>query len=383
MLSKITNTPRDYAWGSRTLLVDLGYPDTGKPLAEVWFGTHPLSESRIEATGALLSDEIGHRLGFMLKFLAAELPLSIQVHPNPEQAKQGYELENRLGLSLDDSSRNYKDGSQKVEAIVAVSPFELLVGFRPITQVRDLLESLSKHLNEDAAKLAQTYLAQVSNTDDLSGLVAHILDGEIKANQVELLQQMRNLLGDIPSVDHPLLRTLFENFGLDRGILVALLMNKFELAPGEAVFVAAGVPHSYLSGLGVEILNSSDNVVRGGLTPKKVSASEFVSLLDFGASDTAPQSPRDIVAGLSRYDFPTDDFSLSRVSVSGSNMLVDFKLPAESVMVCTSGELDVTNSLEERVRLRRGEAAYLSADANFFTIAGSGEGLIGSGRLLS
>jgi mannose-6-phosphate isomerase len=205
------------------------------------------------------------------------------------------------------------------------------------------------------------------------------MDGEITELQLELLRQLRDGGNEMAGLDHALLTNLFENFGLDRGILVAMLMNKFELAPGQAVFVAAGVPHSYLSGLGVEILNSSDNVVRGGLTPKKVSAAEFVSLLDFASAGVSPQTPREVVAGLSRYEFPTDDFSLSRISVSGSNMLVDFKLPAESILVCTSGELDVTNSLEERVRLRRGEAAYMSADANFFTIAGSGEGLLGSG----
>jgi mannose-6-phosphate isomerase len=120
-------------------------------------------------------------------------------------------------------------------------------------------------------------------------------------------------------------------------------------------------------------------VLRGGLTGKHVSAPDFMAMLDISASlKTSPQEPVKIVNGLSRFDFGSIEFALHQVSVSGANLLIDFNLPGESILVCTSGELAISNSLEERIVLRRGEAAYLSADARFYSIAGSGEGYLGS-----
>jgi mannose-6-phosphate isomerase len=173
---------------------------------------------------------------------------------------------------------------------------------------------------------------------------------------------------------------MVQKFGADRGLLLALTMRRFQIKPGTAVFVETGVPHCYLSGLGVEILSSSDNVLRGGLTTKHVSAADFMAMLDISASlESEPSTSTMLLRGLDRYNFDTSDFALHRVDVSSSNLLVDFGLPSESLLLCVDGELAVSNSLDERLVLRRGEAAYLSGDANFYSISGSGSGYLGSG----
>lgn len=381
MITRIENAPRDYEWGSKTLLADLGYPAIGRPMAEVWFGTHPLCESIAQPSGRALSVELGHALPFMVKFLAAAKPLSIQVHPDEAQAKAGFESENLRGLAIDDRNRNFKDASAKREAIVAVSEFELLVGLKPIAEIRKLFTELVANLTGAAGELAEGYLESLDETSDVESLLNRILDSEqTTEDQLELLEQLRHLNNQsaAANLDRDLVANLFENFGLDRGILVALLMIRISLKPGEAVFVDAGVPHSYLSGLGVEILDSSDNVLRGGLTNKHLSPRDFLEVLNVTKSlGVQSQSPRALSNGLSRYDLAGAGFNLHRIQVSGTNLLADFRLSGEGILVCTSGELDLSNSLGEFLKIRRGEAAYLSQDANFFTVAGSGEGFLG------
>ena len=382
MITRIENTPRNYAWGSKTLLVDLGYKETGSPLAEVWFGTHPLCESVAQPSGRPLSNELGHSLHFMIKFLAAAKPLSIQVHPNESQAQAGFDAENIQGLAIDDSSRNYKDASAKREAIVAVSEFELLAGLKPIEEIRSMLSELARRLSGIGGQLATGYLHVAEEASDAETLLREIFKStEVTEEQLDLLGQLQRSMHEIDEsiIDTKLLADLFENFGFDRGILVALFMRRFKLQPGQAVFVDAGVPHSYLRGLGVEILNSSDNVLRGGLTDKHVSPEDFISVLDApGSVSVNAQSGTQVSNGLWEYRLENVDFSLHRISVSGQNLLADLKLPGESILVCTAGELDVSNSLGDFVKIRRGEAAFLSNDANFFTVAGSGEGYLGS-----
>lgn len=381
MITRIENAPRDYEWGSKTLLADLGYPAIGRPMAEVWFGTHPLCESIAQPSGRALSVELGHALPFMVKFLAAAKPLSIQVHPDEAQAKAGFESENLRGLAIDDRNRNFKDASAKREAIVAVSEFELLVGLKPIAEIRKLFTELVANLTGAAGELAEGYLESLDETSNVESLLNRILDSEqTTEDQLELLEQLRHLNNQsaAANLDRDLVANLFENFGLDRGILVALLMIRISLKPGEAVFVDAGVPHSYLSGLGVEILDSSDNVLRGGLTNKHLSPRDFLEVLNVTKSlGVQSQSPRALSNGLSRYDLAGAGFNLHRIQVSGTNLLADFRLSGEGILVCTSGELDLSNSLGEFLKIRRGEAAYLSQDANFFTVAGSGEGFLG------
>jgi mannose-6-phosphate isomerase len=382
LIIKLHNDARDYDWGSIDLLSDvLGFTPTGKPMAEVWFGTHAGSPAMVEATGQSLQDTIGHKLDYMLKFLAADFPLSIQVHPNELQAEAGFESEDASGIDLSHPQRNFKDRSAKREAIVAITEFNLLAGLRPLEEIRLVLLELAGLLSEQPASLL-VHLASLSHSGGgHRAIVDEILSAE-NSSQQDLLKEISDVAegrDDSTLIDFAMLRQMSRQFGIDRGLLLALIMKRFTISPGSAVFVECGVPHCYLSGLGVEILSSSDNVLRGGLTSKHVAGQEFLHLLDFEASlKTRSQAPAKIVNGLSRFDFGAAEFALHKVSVSGANLLIDFGLPGDSILVCTAGELAISNSLEERLVVRRGEAAYLSADAKFYSITGSGEGYLGS-----
>ena len=384
MLVKIGNHPRDYDWGSKTLFADvLNIEATGREMAELWFGTHPISEAFDIESNSPLSTLLGKRLDFMAKFLAAEHPLSIQLHPNAAQAEAGFAAENAAGLDLADASRIFRDDKAKREAIVAITEFEMLAGLRPADQVADVLDELAERVSEDSSTLLASYSASLLGAEGHRALFGAILAGDQpSAVQAALLGELVELAQsdqEFRYVDAALLHLLTKRFGADRGLLLALAMQRFTLEPGEAMFVETGVPHCYLSGLGAEVMTSSDNVLRGGLTQKQVSTTEFVAMLDMAeALETSITVPRQLGGGLWRYDFATEDFVVHRISVSGSNMLIDFGLPGASILMCLSGELAVSNSLEERLVLRKGEAAYLSDDARYYSITGSGDGLLAS-----
>ena len=373
MIVKIENQPRDYAWGSTTLMPEaLGLPATGGPMAEVWFGNHPGSPAKT-TDGRSLADLRPEPLGFLLKFLAAALPLSIQVHPSRQKALEGFARENAQLLSLDDPNRSYKDENPKNESLVAVTEFEVLAGIRPGFEVAAVLESLADLVTESKPQLLHLIELANTNPDDLYKEV--LTEGAYQT----LVEELRANLVSPERPEQRLLQTIFEEFGADRGALLALFMRHLILQPGEALVVPPGTPHSYLSGLGVEIQDNSDNVMRAGLTPKHVDANEFLNVLDIEVAKACEVvRPKQLVRGLSVYPAISDDYCLHRVEVSGQNLLADIKLPGDSIFVCIAGEVAVSNSLEERVVLRKGEAAYLTADAKFFSFAGSGTGYLGS-----
>ena len=266
---------------------------------------------------------------------------------------------------------------------MAITEFEMLAGLRPADQIADVLDELAERVSEGSAALLASDGASLLGAEGHRGLFGAILAGDQpSAVQAVLLGELVALAQapqEFRYVDAALLHLLTKRFGADRGLLLALTMRRFTLEPGEAMFVETGVPHCYLSGLGAEVMTSSDNVLRGGLTQKQVSTTEFVAMLDVAeALETSITVPRQLGGGLWRYDFATEDFVVHRISVSGSNMLIDFGLPGASILMCLSGELAVSNSLEERLVLRKGEAAYLSDDARYYSITGSGDGLLAS-----
>jgi mannose-6-phosphate isomerase len=158
----------------------------------------------------------------------------------------------------------------------------------------------------------------------------------------------------------------------DPGIVLALLMNHVHLEPGQALFLPAGNIHAYLSGLGVEVMAASDNVLRGGLTQKHIDIDELEKVVDFSPGRIPLVQPRELSSGLVQYPCNTDDFLLYKVEPSGERLMADLQLDGEAVFLCTAGEVSVSNSLDERVILRRGEAAYMSAEARFFSVSGGG-----------
>lgn len=374
MIERIVNQARDYAWGSHSLMSDvLGLPATGGPMAEVWFGTHPGSPTQTES-GRTLESLRKEPLGFLLKYLAAELPLSIQVHPSKAKAAEGFARENAAGLQIEDSARSYKDENPKSESLVAISEFEVLAGIRNALDVKLTLESLRAFVPQNEASLDRLIGLCDSDPDSL---YAEVLTGS--ADYQALVEELAANLTAPKRSEHELLADIFAAFGADTGALLALFMRHFILEPGQALVVPPGTPHSYIRGLGLEIQDNSDNVLRAGLTPKHVDGNEFLHVLDVAvAKQCEVVAPKELVRGLAVYPAISEDYCLHRLEVSGANLLADITLPGDSIAVCITGELAISNSLGERIVLRRGEAAYLTADAKFYTFAGSGTGYLGS-----
>ena len=386
MLIKISNSPREYAWGSRTLISDyFGLPESGQPMAEIWFGTHPSNSSKADdPVGGTLLERLGHQMPFLLKILAAAEPLSIQAHPNSAQAAAGFARENALGLPLADVKRNYRDDKHKPEMLVALTDFDALVGFREVAKTSAIFEALAGSKNPAVAELAGTAVEKLKQPEPMRELFNWLIHprGSIDETLVACVDELQSLAatGQLDS-EAALASSLLQAYPGDPGVLVALTMNQVHLAANEAVFLPAGVIHAYLSGLGVEVMAASDNVLRGGLTPKHIDVDELIGVLDFSASDGNLVQRREVAAGLIAYPAAVDDFQLYRIEVSGENLLADFALPGESVFLCTAGEVAISNSKDERIVLKRGEAAYASGEAKHFTVAGSGTAFLATTSL--
>lgn len=381
MLVKIANQARDYAWGSKTLIPDyFGVPATGAPMAEIWFGTHPGSAAVLaEDPLQTLSSKLGGRqLSFLLKILAAESPLSIQAHPNTLQAQQGFARENAQGIPLSAKNRNYKDDRHKPEIIVALSRFEALCGFKSIKKIDELFEDLESHLSvsEGFKTITAGWRALLHTEDGLQKVFTDISHrreniGGYTAELASLAQYEARF---------ELAERLNNIYPGDPGVVLAMLLNHVVLQPGQALYLPAGNIHAYLNGLGVELMAESDNVLRGGLTAKHIDVDELEAVVKFEAGELPLVEPKELAAGLIQYPCDAEDFELYRAEPSGSQMLIDLQLPGEAIILCTAGEIAVSTSQEERVVLGRGEAAYMSSEAKFFSLTGAGTAFLATAK---
>ncbi len=267
MFVEITNSPRDYAWGSTTLLSELfGRPPSGRPEAELWLGTHPGSPARLVGGGDLR--DVAGELPFLLKLLAAGSTLSLQAHPTPEQAREGFAREDAAGIPRDDPARNYKDPYSKPELVYALTEFRALSGFRPVDAVRTDLDTAGLGLLPDLRTEA-----------DLRGVVERLLATDVSAELDAIVAAF--VAGAAES--WATVRELAVQCPGDPGIAISLLLHTVVLQPGEALYLPAGNIHAYQRGLAIELMGPSDNVLRGGLTPKHVDVPELLSVLDFRA----------------------------------------------------------------------------------------------------
>jgi len=366
MLSRISGVTKNYDWGSRDLVPNFfGLEISSKPIAEIWFGTHPLGESEIIGESKSLSESLGKKLGFLVKILSADRSLSIQVHPNSKQAKDGFHLEQSKGIALEDPKRNYKDSSHKPEAIIALTPFQALCGFRPTADLIKVVAEFGKSEPEFAsiakrlsngAPLAEIFQSLIENTE-----LAKRFTNSVDASQQDLMAQK----------SRDLVERLLVQFPDDTGALVALMLNEVSLEPGEAIFLPAGNIHAYLSGLGLEVMAASDNVLRSGLTSKHIDVAEVLKLADFSELSEPKVRPKKLAEGLVEYPVDCSEFRIYKAEVSGKNLLADLELPASSMVVCTAGEVAVSTSLEEREVLAKSEVVFASG-AKRISLSGSG-----------
>ena len=370
MLVRLSGEIKNYPWGSTTLIQEhlgLGVADTA--LAEVWFGTHPAGESSSMESGEKLSQVIGGKLSFLAKFLAADSPLSIQVHPNQEQAKEGFAREQALGLDATDPNRNYRDDSHKPEILIALSPFSALCGFRPRAELQEIFLAFSE--SEDRFGELAAKLATGAPLAEIFGEL--LLDIELPARFLESVGQADSVGDDGALVlqARDLAIRLLDKYPGDQGAMVALMLNLVELSPGEAIYLPAGNLHAYLSGLGVEVMAASDNVIRGGLTSKHVDQAELLRITDFSELVEPKVKPLKLAEGFLEYPVSAQEFRVYQASLSGSNLLADLDLPNGALVICTAGEVAVSTSLEEREVLKKSEVVYVS-EAKKFSLSGSG-----------
>lgn len=365
MLLSISNEPRDYAWGSTTLLAELeGREPSAAPEAEVWFGDHPGDPADV-AGGGTLDEVTGGSLPFLLKLLAAAEPLSIQVHPTIDQAREGFARES--GLAASDPTRNYRDDNHKPELIVPLSDrFEALGGLRPLADTMRLLAAFP-----ESAGLAELRgrLQTGEPADALRDTIGWLLSGAAQAQVDDIIAGLAVAQSDEFSEALDGVRSIAQRNPGDPGVVVALLMNFLVLQRGEAIFLRAGLLHAYVSGLGVEIMAASDNVLRGGLTPKHIDVDELLAVVDPTPGEMPVQRPPSHIA-VTEYSVPVADFALRRVRVDGEQRV---EVSGPSIALVTGGDITVSSESGASLDIPVGHAAFASDDEGALVLRGRGE----------
>ncbi|WSQ09651.1 mannose-6-phosphate isomerase, class I [Streptomyces sp. NBC_01231] len=347
-MDRLDNTIRPYAWGSATAIPRLlGVEPTGEPQAEMWMGAHPGAPSRtgrgtlvevVEADperelGAPAVAKFGPRLPFLLKILAAGAPLSLQVHPDLEQAKEGYADEERRNIPIDAPHRNYKDANHKPELICALTEFDGLCGFRDPAEAAGLLNGLGIDALKPYVDLLHARPEDAALREVLTAILT--ADPDEMARTVTAATSVCTRLGGTyaPYAD------IAHHYPGDPGVIAAMLLNHVRLQPGEALFLGAGIPHAYLNGLGVEIMANSDNVLRCGLTPKHVDVPELLRIVRFAPSDPGVLRPEASLDDEEVYETPIDEFRLSRYVLPEGAAAHDLTRATPQILLCAAGSV--------------------------------------------
>ncbi|MEV4943694.1 mannose-6-phosphate isomerase, class I [Streptomyces zaomyceticus] len=377
-MERLVNTVRPYAWGSTTAIPELlGIAPTGEPQAEMWMGAHPGAPSRTERgslnelidadpvreLGERSVEKFGPRLPFLLKVLAAGAPLSLQAHPDLDQARAGHAAEEAAGIPVDAPHRTYKDANHKPELICALTPFDGLCGFRAPAESADLIAALGVDSLKPYVDLLHAQPEEAALREVLTALLT--ADPEEMAHTVAEAAVAAGRLGG----DHAPYAALAHHYPGDPGVIAAMLLNRVRLQPGEALYLGAGVPHAYLEGLGVEIMANSDNVLRCGLTPKHVDVPELLRVVRFEPADPSVLRPEASPSGEEVYDTPIDEFRLSRLVRPEGAAPTDLTRPTPQILLAVAGRPkagEVTLAPGESVFVPAGETAELTGTGTVF-----------------
>lgn len=413
MVKILKGVVRHYDWGSPTVIPHLlGLPPNGKPWAELWLGAHPTAPATVDdkPLNLLISKDPHNLLGsditstsknlpFLMKVLAVEHPLSLQVHPTVEQAQEGFKREQAMGIPIDSPKRSFRDSCHKPELVCALTSFELLCGFRDVQFTLALLDTIhSKELDPMRDQLRKKLSPQ-----GLHALVGWLLSLE-KTEVAMLLNSMLRVCSEIVArnVDTSPWTTdtdktripadsntevadtsyhwqqwirqlttaikLGEHYPQDAGVIVSLLLNYIILRPGEAMFLPPGTPHCYLRGSAVEVMACSDNVVRGGLTSKHTDINTLLEVIDTTPLAIEIQQPK-TTHGITTYESHATEFSLTRIELQS-----DFSTAIQSgpaILLCTNGRVQVNN-----LTLERGQAAWISFSEELINLKGLGTAFV-------
>ena len=386
----LKNTIQEYAWGSPKAIPNLlGQSNPGnKPQAELWMGAHPKAPSLVQYHGQWVSlmdvirknplDVLGknaaknfnNKLPYLFKVLAAAKPLSIQAHPNLHQAREGFQRENAQKIPLDAPQRNYRDPNHKPECICALTQFWALSRFRRISGILSYLKkvcpqgldaeinNLKQQPTSEGLKRFYTVLMSM-DADRQKRIVSQALEQAQRFEAEDaVFNWMLKIGGDYPN---------------DIGVLAPILLNLICLEPGQALFLDAGELHAYLEGLGIELMANSDNVLRGGLTPKHVDVPELLRVLKFEDRDVTLLKPRERIPNEFVYPSPVEEFELSVITLNSG---AQYQSPAHrsvEILLCTRGIATLTDyGSQTEIRLQQGVSALIPAAAERYTIRGEG-----------
>jgi mannose-6-phosphate isomerase class I len=335
-----------YQWGgydSIPRIIGVENPER-KPYAELWIGAHPKAPSHVEideasfpldsfiaraseqVLGSATAKRFAGELPFLLKLLDARSPLSIQAHPSKHQAAEGFARENAAGIPLEDARRNYRDANHKPEIHVALSEFRMLHGFRPLEEIGESLAAIAEigsvmpDFGERQASAGWDPEARRSVLRELYSRIMLMPQQRVDAlldPVIARLERGGSLDRDLPDYWALAASRAYPLPGghRDRGILSIYLLNLVRLRPGEGTFQPAGTLHAYLEGLNVECMANSDNVLRGGLTPKHVDARELLATLSFDSGKPRILGGRQVSQTERVYDAPVEEFQLSRIEI--------------------------------------------------------------------
>lgn len=389
-ITRMQNSIMEYAWGSRSAIPELlGIPNPEqKPMAEMWMGAHPKAPSTIFVDGrwssleevirsspeTILGKDAARRfknqLPFLFKVLAAENPLSIQVHPNLEAAKEGYRRENKLRLSPGAPDRNYRDENCKPEIICALDQFDALKGFRKINEIIALLRKVSFGPLDALIDL----LLRKPDERGLRGFFRALMTME-KQEMVGIVTGVAKRAADLSENDPAFdcVVALEKGYPGDAGTLAPLFLNLVRLHPGEALFLPDGELHAYLRGVGIELMGNSDNVVRAGLTKKHVDVPELLKVTRFTPGNPQVLQALRVSGGREVYTTPSINFVLCRITVQEEKAYEVGYRDGVEILLCTEGEGEITDDLTaQRVKYRKGISFLVPAQVKRYRISGRG-----------
>ncbi|MGY5731123.1 mannose-6-phosphate isomerase, class I [Vibrio chemaguriensis] len=389
MIYTLNNPVKNFPWGSRNAIRDYFGIDNSnlEHQAEIWMGAHPSASSSISQAGVDISlcDVIASNpdywlgketkenfssLPFLMKVLAAEEPLSIQVHPSKKAAELGFAKENEQGIPLDAANRNYKDANHKPELVYALTPYLAMNGFREFAQIVANFDAIDLPVLEDVFQPFK----QDPNPLTLAEFFAAILTlkGELKAQAIsQLLNSLKAIDKDHFAYQASLLISRFSClYPEDVGLFAPLFLNVIELQPGEAMFLYAETPHAYIHGLGVEVMANSDNVLRAGLTPKYIDVEELVKNTQFKPiafenlilKPTGSQTDREV------YPVPVKDFKFDVLNPKNS---ISLTTSSPEILLCLSNQVKLITGMESKI-LCKGESVVLPASLGEYCISGKG-----------
>jgi len=380
---KLVNPVQHYSWGSTSSIPEILGVDNfeKKPFAELWMGAHssavskvyindkiiPLNELIAQNPNTVLGEN-RKTLPFLLKILAATKPLSIQLHPNKDEAIKGFNRENKQKIPIDAPFRNYKDNNHKPEILCALSKFTALKGFR---SPKDIYDNFSQ-IESDVIRGQLNNFKSELNPSGLESFFSYILKlSEDKKNSLIRLAESNFINSN--KLHHQWLYRLIREYAYDIGVLAPFFLNIILLEPNEAIFIKSGELHAYLNGTGIELMANSDNVLRGGLTQKHIDKDELLSLTNFSQASTKLVKIKKMSNGEHTYITNSNDFELSTIDLKKGIIFQSQYENKAKILLCLKGNIKITDKARKiNLDCSQGESIFIPANISNFVLEGEG-----------